>query len=214
MRVKICGNRTAEDVAIAVEAGADALGFIVGVRYRSEDAIAAETAARLVELVPVYVHSVLVTHLQTASEVVATQGVVKASVIQFADALAETELAAIRRALPRVPLIQAVHVTGPDAMDDAERLAPHYDALLLDSRTADRVGGTGRVHDWSISRRIVEAARRPVILAGGLRPDNVAAAIEAVRPYGVDVNSGVDLASGDKDAVKVREFVRAARAAG
>jgi phosphoribosylanthranilate isomerase len=214
MRVKICGNRSAADVEVAVAGGADALGFIVGVRYRSEDAITPEAAARLVALVPVYVTPVLVTHLNTAAEVLAVHEAVGAAAIQFADRLPDAELAAIRKALPRVALIQAVHVTGLQALDEAERLEPLFEALLLDSRTGDRVGGTGQVHDWRISRQIVAAARKPVILAGGLRPENIAAAIAAVRPYGVDVNSGVDSEDGSKDTAKVRAFVTGASAAG
>jgi phosphoribosylanthranilate isomerase len=105
-------------------------------------------------------------------------------------------------------------VTGDDALDRALGCAPDADALVLDSRTADRLGGTGRTHDWSVSARIVSAvAPRPVYLAGGLRPENVAEAVARVRPAGVDVNSGVEDASGRKDMAKMRAFVDRAGAA-
>jgi phosphoribosylanthranilate isomerase len=104
-------------------------------------------------------------------------------------------------------------VTGEDALGHALDYAAVADALVLDSRTADRLGGTGRTHDWSISARIVAAvARLPVYLAGGLRPENVAEAVARVRPAGVDANSGVEDESGRKDAQRMREFVARARA--
>ena len=85
------------------------------------------------------------------------------------------------------------------------------DAILLDTQSGDRIGGTGQVHDWAISRRIVEALDSRVLLAGGLRPDNLAAAIEQVQPFGVDVNSGVEFQNGEKDPEKVAAFVRLAK---
>ena len=108
-------------------------------------------------------------------------------------------------------LIQAIHVVNDTAIAEAAALEPLVDALLLDSRTAERIGGTGQTHDWSISRRIVEACGKPVILAGGLTPTNLASALAAVRPAGVDVNSGVENAAGEKDPDRVRSFVRLCR---
>jgi phosphoribosylanthranilate isomerase len=111
-------------------------------------------------------------------------------------------------------ILAAVHVTGPEAVDAARAVAPYCDAVLLDSRTSDRLGGTGRPHDWSISAAIVDALAgfdRPVVLAGGLTPATVAAAIRQVRPYAVDVNSGVETAGGDKDPAACAAFVAAAR---
>lgn len=213
MRVKICGNRTADDIALAVASGADAIGVISGIRHRSEDAHAPAAAAALVRQTPVFVTSVLVTHLITAGEVIALQAQVQAAAIQLQDDFPIEGLLTLREALPAVRLIKAVSVVDASAIETALRFEPFADALLLDSRTRDRIGGTGQVHDWSISRRIVEQVRKPVILAGGLTPDNVAEAIAQVRPYGVDVNTGVKAADGAKDASKVRSFVHNARQA-
>ncbi len=107
-----------------------------------------------------------------------------------------------------------MHVTGEDALGRAlDYAAADADALVLDSRTADRLGGTGQTHDWSVSARIVAAVSPvPVYLAGGLRPENVGEAIARVRPAGVDVNSGVEDAKGRKDMAKMRAFVVRARA--
>ena len=105
-----------------------------------------------------------------------------------------------------------VEVGGvPDAVERASQFAPYCDALLLDSRTHDRLGGTGRTHDWSVSRHVVDTVNVPVTLAGGLRAENVAEAIRVVHPYALDVNSGVDAHDGRKDPRRLREFMSAAR---
>jgi phosphoribosylanthranilate isomerase len=109
-------------------------------------------------------------------------------------------------------IIKAVHVEGEDSIEVARQAAPYADAILLDTRTEARLGGTGLTHDWAISRRIRDAvAATPVILAGGLTPGNVTGAIRQVRPYAVDVNSGVSLQRGRKSPALVEAFVRAAR---
>jgi phosphoribosylanthranilate isomerase len=208
LRVKICGNRTSDDLALAGRMGADAVGLIVGVRHLSEDALTPAVAATLLRSVPIFVNSVLVTHLITAEQVLDLHKLVPASTIQLHDEIAVEEVQAIRRALPHIPLIKAVGVADETAIDVALGFEPYVDALLLDSHTRDRIGGTGVVHDWSISRRIVAAVKKPVILAGGLRPENVIQAFEAVQPCGVDVNSGVELPNGEKDPNRVREFIR------
>ncbi|MDO5712562.1 MAG: hypothetical protein Q4P32_12615, partial [Micrococcales bacterium] len=113
----------------------------------------------------------------------------------------------------RVEVVRAVHVDERLDLAGVPALAASADALLLDTRTRDRLGGTGLVHDWSVSARIRDIAAAegtPVYLAGGLTPENVSAAIAVVRPAGVDANSGLDNARGDKDPVRVRGFVRAA----
>lgn len=124
---------------------------------------------------------------------------------------AESERVYARRAGRRVT--QHVHVADEGALALAHEFADVCDAIHLDSCTADRIGGTGHTHDWSISRRIVDAMSvigRPVILSGGLTPSNLAAAIDTVRPYAVDANSGVEDEAGDKSAERARAFVRVA----
>lgn len=234
LRVKLCGIRSRADLAIALNAGADAVGFIVGARHRTEDALSAAAAAALVTALPPFVSSVMVTHLQQATTIVDLARQVGATTLQLQDAITPAELAAIRRALPGVKLIKAIHVgmgqagtvepgtsepgigeadhnAGQQALAEALTLEPLVDALLLDSRTADRIGGTGLPHDWSISRRIVAQCHRPVILAGGLRPENLQAALQAVQPAGVDVNSGIEDGDGHKDAQRAEAFLRICR---
>ena len=210
-RVKVCGNRSRNDLDISLRMGADAVGFIVGARHYTEDAIAPELATELLRSVPVFVTAVLVTHLITAAEVLDLHCRVPTPVVQLHDDIPADEIIVLRRHLPHVTLIKAIGVVDESAIDAAHQVEPIVDALLLDSRTHDRIGGTGQVHDWRISRRLVAAARVPVILAGGLTPKNVGDAIEAVRPYGVDANSGLEFPNGDKDPARVRDFIARAK---
>jgi phosphoribosylanthranilate isomerase len=211
-RVKICGIRCRRDLDIALAAGADALGFIVGARHRTEDELSPGDAASLVALLPPFVSSVLVTHLQEPRAILAISQEVAATTLQLQDAMAAEAIHELRCRLPGVKLIQAIHVLDEGAIPAARAAEAAVDALLLDSRTADRIGGTGQPHDWTISRKIVEQAMKPVILAGGLKPENLTRALSTVGPAAVDVNSGVEDAAGHKDPDRCRAFVRLAHA--
>ena len=210
--VKICGLQTWEEASAALDCGATALGFLIGLTHRAEDGIDAATACGIVERLPAGAEAVLVTHLRDPGRVAYLAASIAARTIQVHDAMAVPDLRRLRALAPGARLLKAVHVTGEDAVGHALVHAVVADALVLDSRTAHRLGGTGRTHDWSVSARIVAAvAPLPVYLAGGLRPENVAEAIARVRPAGVDVNSGVEDAGGRKDTAKMRAFVDRAR---
>lgn len=211
--VKICGLRSYEEARLALDCGATALGFLAGLKYTVPDLVSGQAAADIVGKLPA-AETVLVTHITDPHEAAALARSMRVRIIQVHDDMTPGDVAELSRLLPALRLIKAVHVTGPEAIDIATKYAGVAHALLLDSRTADRLGGTGRTHDWSISRRIVEAvAPLPVYLAGGLNPENVADAIAAVQPAGVDVNSGVEYPDGRKDPEKVRLFVTRALAA-
>jgi phosphoribosylanthranilate isomerase len=217
-RVKICGIRSERDLEVVVGAGVDAVGLICGVDvYVSEDKLEPEAARRLALLVPPFVAVTLVTHLTDPGEILALADFVGVDTIQLHGDVTPAQTARVHARRGGRRVTQRVHVTGEDALDAAREVAGVCDAIHLDSRTADRVGGTGHTHDWSISRRIVGAMaelRRPVILSGGLTPANVAAAIAAVQPYAVDANSGVEDEDGNKSADGARAFVRTVRAHG
>ena len=206
------------DLRIAVGAGADAVGFISGVTHRSEDALTGEQAAELVAATPPYVSTVLVTHLERADEIVGLAEAVGVDTIQVHGLVdVDTLRQVFERSRGRRRVTRAVHVTDEDSLGEALAVVGACHGVHLDSRTADRLGGTGRTHDWSISRKIVEllASRgSPVILSGGLRPENVADAVGAVHPFAVDVNSGVEDAQGNKDARRSSQFVTQARGTG
>jgi phosphoribosylanthranilate isomerase len=211
--VKICGIQSGEEARAALDCGATALGFLIGLTHRAEDAIDAAEARAIVERLPTGTEAVLVTHLRDPERVADLATSVGTPTIQVHDDMTIPNLRRLRALVPGARLLKAVHVTGEDALGRAVAYAVVADALVLDSRTADRLGGTGLTHDWSISARIVTAvAPLPVYLAGGLRPENVEEAVARVRPAGVDVNSGVEDASGRKDTQKMREFVARALA--
>jgi phosphoribosylanthranilate isomerase len=218
VRVKICGVRSESDVDIAVGAGAHAVGFLVGLTHASEDELDAVDARRLVRRVPPFVEAVLVTHLVDPLEIAALTTSLGVSTVQLHGDMDAAAVRGTRDALPLTKLVYAVHVTAGTStaalQDEIASVSGLVDAVVLDSRTEDRVGGTGRTHDWSISRRLVESSPVPVILAGGLTPTNVASAIREVRPYAVDVNSGVETGAGDKSPELCSEFVRNAGAEG
>ncbi|EAU62192.1 N-(5'phosphoribosyl)anthranilate isomerase [Stigmatella aurantiaca DW4/3-1] len=136
----------------------------------------------------------------------------RTNTLQLVDSLPPGHLQRLREALPGVRLVQVIHVTGPSSLDEALSVAPWVDALLLDSGNptlaVKELGGTGRVHDWEVSRRIREQASLPVFLAGGLRPENVLEAVRQVGPYGLDICSGLRT-DGRLDEDKVSRFFRA-----
>lgn len=208
--VKACGIRSAEDLRVVLDAGVHRVGFICGTTHLSEDVLTIERAAELVALVPDAVTAVLVTHLVDAEQILALADATGVDEIQMHGLVTDRVVAAVRAGTDRA-VVRAVHVDERLDLSSIPELAASADALLLDSRTHDRLGGTGQVHDWSISARVRElAAPTPVILAGGLTPENVAAAIAQVRPAGVDANSGLEDANGDKDPERVRGFVETA----
>lgn len=212
VRVKICGITTAEDAGAAIRAGADALGFLVGLLYPSEDELAPAEAAEIAAALPPFVSPTLVTHASEPARVRELVRTVHPQVLQLHGSFPLEEIPLLRGDFPYLKIVKAVHVDGTEAIARARRAAQVADAVLLDTKAGTRIGGTGLTHDWGISRRICEAlAGRPVILAGGLNPDNVAAAIEQVQPWAVDVNSGVSVRRGVKSPAAMESFVRSAK---
>ncbi len=189
--VKVCGIATWEEADAALACGATALGFLVGLTHRADDGIGEAEARAIVWRMPTGAEAVLVTHLLDPERVAALAASVGARTVQVHGDMAVTDLRRVRAlARPGARLLKAVHVTGEDALRRALDCAADADALVLDTRTAERLGGTSLTHDWSVSARIVPAvAPLPVYLAGGLRPENVALAVARVRPAGVEVKS-------------------------
>lgn len=206
MRAKICGINNIEDVNVALKAGADALGFLVGITHLAEDKISKEDAKDLISNLPPFISTVAVTHLTSVDAIVDMVKYLGVTTVQIHDYIPPQEVKQVRDLLPGVKIIKAVHVMAEDSIEIARSFEPYVDALLLDSRTKDRLGGTGMTHDWNISAKIVQEVKKPVILAGGLTADNVYEAVKKVKPYGVDVNSGVETGN-RKDYVKVSKFI-------
>jgi phosphoribosylanthranilate isomerase len=206
--VKVCCIADLDEARLAVAAGASALG-LVSAMPSGPGPIGEDDITRIAAAVQRPIETFLLTALVDAEEIAAQQRRCGTSAVQLVDAVAEPELRLLRRLLPDTRLVQVIHVTGAESVDEARAAAPLVDALLLDSgnpRLAIKeLGGTGRVHDWATSRRIVDSVGVPVLLAGGLHPGNAREAFERVRPAGLDVCSGLRL-NGRLDAGMLRGF--------
>ena len=210
VRVKICGITREEDLAIAVAAGADAVGFLVGVPSSPRN-LTLERADRLLRQVPIFVDSVVVTAPKNINDLVEISERLKPTAIQI-HGKKHFNASEIREKIKDTRLIKTIYVKTASLNEAKIEDSKIFDAILLDSFTKNQLGGTGRVHDWTLSRQIKEAvAPTPVILAGGLKPENVKEAVLKVQPYAVDVASGVELRPGIKDSEKVRAFVENAK---
>ncbi|MEA1944026.1 MAG: phosphoribosylanthranilate isomerase [Euryarchaeota archaeon] len=212
-RVKICGNKTIEDVNHAVVYGADAVGFITEVPVKSPRKIDYKTAKYLIEQVPVFVDSVLVIMPEDLDSAMTLIAETRPSCVQIHNDLPNNELAIISKTF-EVRLIKTIAVPEDASYTIVDHIVSRIDsltgiadAILLDTSTGARSGGTGKVHDWGISAEIVQRSKLPVILAGGLTPDNVYDAIRQVRPFAVDTASGVET-DGKRDHDKVRLFIK------
>ncbi|GGM55973.1 phosphoribosylanthranilate isomerase [Halarchaeum rubridurum] len=201
-RAKVCGLTNADDVAAAVDAGADALGFIVDVPVDTPREIDPETAATLVADVPPFVSTVLVT-MAAPEDVPALHERVGTDAVQVHGDVDADALAALAADCDAT-LVKTVDAAAPES---ARAYADVADALLVDSTDASGAGGTGRTHDWTATRDLAADLDVPVVLAGGLTPANVAEAVRTVEPYAVDVASGVEREGGAKDRDAVRSFV-------
>jgi phosphoribosylanthranilate isomerase len=214
VRVKICGITNADDARLAVACGADAVGVLVGQRHPSADFVSIDDAQAILAALPPFVAATLVTHADDPVTVSDLISIIRPSVVQLHSEMRPSACAALKRRFGLVRIVKSYPVTGPESLDYGDRYTDVVDAFLLDSRNpvTGQVGGTGLVHDWNLSAAIAQRYRLPVVLAGGLTPANVVAAIARVRPYGVDVNSGVkDEIGRRKDGDKMREFIRLAR---
>jgi phosphoribosylanthranilate isomerase len=206
IRVKVCGVTNADDRDAVVDAGADALGVIANVPVDTPREVPREAAADLLAGVPPFVTGVLVTMPQSVQKAVRLVDTVGPAAVQIHGGLAPDQVATLSRRIDR-PVIAAVDAESAEI----DAYAAAADAVLVDSVDADGGGGTGQTHDWTRTREHVASLDVPVILAGGLTPDNVAGAVETVTPFGVDVASGVEAAPGRKDHDAVTRFVTNAR---
>ncbi|MEZ4651580.1 MAG: phosphoribosylanthranilate isomerase [Candidatus Eisenbacteria bacterium] len=221
IRIKICCIESAEEASLAVRAGASALG-LVSEMPSGPGVIDDDRIREIAAGVPGFVVPVLLTSRTEADRIAEQAESCGVRAVQLCAPVAPSELDRLRKMLPGVARIAVVHVSGPESALEAQALAGHVEGLLLDTGTRVgpeiQLGGTGRTHDWSVSRRIVEDVAVPVVLAGGLRPENVGDAIRTVRPWAVDVCGGVRSPSGSApgghlrlDGARLDAFVRAVR---
>jgi phosphoribosylanthranilate isomerase len=212
-RVKICCIASIAEARLAIDAGAAAVG-LVSAMPSGPGPIPEPLIAEIAAAVPPPIATFLLTAHQSTREIIDQQRRLGASTIQIVDDLTAGSYAELRQALPGIKLVQVIHVHGDESVAAAAKVAPHVDALLLDSGNQQlavkELGGTGRRHDWATSRRIRESVDVPLFLAGGLRSDNVREAIETVGPWGLDVCSGIRT-GGRLDGEKLAAFFAAVR---
>ncbi len=210
VKVKICGITRKEDLEAASTAGTDAVGFVVNTPFSPRN-ISLEKAEKLIAQVPPFVKNVAVVVPTSINELVKIKEVLAPDVFQIhGDNL--SDYASIRAKIPRTLLIRAINADPNRATALALQASKEYDTVLVDSFVKGKLGGTGIVHDWELSKRVKQAIHpKRLILAGGLNPENVAEAISKVKPYAVDVSSGVEISPGKKDKNKVREFIENAK---
>jgi phosphoribosylanthranilate isomerase len=210
-RVKICCISSKEEAFDAINFGASALG-LVGAMPSGPGVISDEEIFEIAKAVPPPIATFLLTSKTNSREIIEHYKRTQTTTIQIVDELTERNYTEIRAALPNVKLVQVVHVTGEKSIEEAIELAESVDAILLDSGNPNlkikELGGTGRRHDWRLSRKIVEAIKKPVFLAGGLNAENVREAIETVQPFGLDICSGVRT-EGKLDERKLERFFSA-----
>jgi len=213
-RVKICCIASVEEAAMAVEAGASALG-LVSHMPSGPGVIPDKLIVEIAAAVPPAIGTFLLTSRQSVDEIVTQHRFCRTNTIQICDHLTVGTHRQLKDALPGISIVQVVHVTGPESVEEAAGLS-HINAILLDSGNqklaVKELGGTGRTHDWTLSRAIREFVKVPLFLAGGLTPENVGTAIREVGPFGLDVCSGVRT-NGKLDTEKLRRFLAAVRSA-
>ena len=212
-RAKICCIGSVAEAQLAVRHGASAIG-LVSEMPSGPGVISEALIAEIAATVPPPIATVLLTCSVLADEIIAQQRRCRVNTLQICDRVELHVYDCLREALPGIALIQVVHVTGKESVLEAVEVASQVDALLLDSGCRSlpvkELGGTGRTHDWGLSAEIVAESSAPVFLAGGLNPENVAEAIRSVRPFAVDVCSGVRT-SGELDERKLARFMEQVR---
>jgi phosphoribosylanthranilate isomerase len=214
-RIKVCCIASADEARLAIKAGADALGFICAGRAITRT-IADSTVADITKMSPPGVSTFLVTNEQTADAIAAHVRRTHPTTVQILSPIDPAESARLAELEPHLRRVQVVHVESRAPLEMIPVYGPYVHTFLLDSgrpnAATPELGGTGRPHDWAVRAEFVEASQLPVFLAGGLSPSNVADAIRQIRPFGVDLCSGVRT-EGRLDPRKLEAFFLAARGA-
>lgn len=213
MFIKICCIGSKQEAALAASLGASAVG-LVSKMPSGPGVIPEELISEIASSVPGTMKTFLLTSLRNVEDIIKQQQRCNTNTIQLVDTLQNGTYEELKRELPEVTIVQVLHVIDETSLNEAGKLENNVDAILLDSGRPDlltkELGGTGRTHNWEISREIVKAVNIPVYLAGGLNPENVKSAIKFVKPSGVDVCSGVR-SNGKLDKSKLFNFISAVR---
>jgi phosphoribosylanthranilate isomerase len=210
-RVKICCISSVEEAYIAMMYGADAIG-LVGPMPSGPGVIDDVLIRKIAAITPPPIATFLLTSETKAEDVISHYNRVHTSTIQLVDRIDNDDYALIKHSLPHVRLVQVIHVIDEDSIAEALEVSRYVDAILLDSgnphKAVKELGGTGRIHNWNLSRQIVKAVNVPVFLAGGINAENVREAVDTVYPFGIDLCSGVRT-DGNLDPKKLSLFFEA-----
>ncbi len=211
IKVKICCISSTAEAKLAIQYGAAAIG-LVGKMPSGPGIIDDELIQSIAKTVPPPISTFLLTSETRAEDIIAHYKKTQTSTIQIVDALSNKQYDSIREELPNVKLVQVIHVINEQSIDEAIEISAHVDAILLDSGNPNfatkELGGTGRVHNWDLSKRIRKSIDIPIFLAGGINKDNVRAAIDYVQPFGIDLCSSVRT-NGKLDEKKLEAFFTA-----
>lgn len=212
-RIQVAGVSSLEEALFCINVGVDALGFTLGLPDGIHDNLTEEKARSIIDKLPGHATPVMITYENRAPEAAQLAAYTGVSAVQFHGGIADEDLLEFRRRCPHLRTIGCITVAGRSALNEVSRFrAPLWDALILDSlhTRSGRRGATGLTHDWSISAEIVRLSSLPVILAGGLTPENVAEAIRRVHPHGVDAHTGLEDVGGSRNFSKIQAFTEAA----
>ena len=211
VKVKICCISSIEEATLAVAYGAAAIG-LVGRMPSGPGIITDELIHAIAKTVPPPTHTFLLTSETTTDNIIEHHNKVNTTTIQIVDALSGREYHKIREAIPNVQLVQVIHVLDEGSIKEAIEISEFVDAILLDSGNPNLptkvLGGTGKTHNWDLSKKIREKISLPIFLAGGINKDNIKKAIEHVQPYGIDLCSSVRT-NGQLDESKLEELFKA-----
>ena len=210
MHIQMAGIRNKQDALMCVDCGVDIIGLLVGQAHTSDDFITKEMAREIKVALPKNVKTTLITHLENAKEIIDIASFIDVDYIQLHSHLLESEVEIIQKALPNKKLLRLIHIDSDGTiLNDISKIR-FFDFYFTDSinTKTNQVGGTGLTHNLDTDKKLVESLSKPVFIAGGLNPTNVAEAVKICKPYGVDVNSGCRATDGSRDKQKVIDFVK------
>ena len=213
--IQIAGVIDQTEAQLLVNCGITCLGFPLRLPVHKED-LSEESAAQIIQTFQPPVYGVLITYLDRAEEIHTLCAKLGTPIVQLHGEISESELEHLKTLAPNLQIIKSLVVRQDNAIElgeTAHRLAPYVDAFITDTfdPTTGATGATGKTHDWSVTRRLIESTLRPIILAGGLTPENVRTAILEVRPAGVAVHTGVEDATGRKTRDQILQFLSETR---
>lgn len=212
-KIQMAGIKSVEDALICADCGVDMIGLLVGQKHKSDQFILKSTAREIKNALPKSVKTTLITHLENAEEIIEIAKYIGVDFVQFHSGIKDLEVQKVKEKLPNIKIIRVVHISKSGKILSNLENIKTVDFYFTDSlnRRANKIGGTGLVHNLETDKMLIETLEKPVFIAGGLTPENVQEAIKFCKPFGVDVNSGCRAKDGGRDKKKVEEFVRKVR---